>query len=251
MRLLGKAKVFNMRNYFYEALWIVVISMLIGVIYNLIIPKSISWIYKPDEINFVNDSLLSKTLADYSKITKGSSLSNRQNDSSNIRKRLEKKGESDKDSIQNKKVNDKATILNQKSLKTAPNTRLQNNNDAIAENVNPDDLKIHSKIPYINYVQLMSMLDNPNVILIDARSQDMFLKGKIGNSINLYPFSDNNMDYYKRLNEIERGKIYIVYCDGGSCDLSHQVADDMLKFGFNKVFIYHGGWTEWEQKNKK
>jgi rhodanese-related sulfurtransferase len=49
---------------------------------------------------------------------------------------------------------------------------------------------------------------------------------------------------------LPRDKTYIVYCDGGACDLSHHVAKTLIEFGFKRVFVYRGGWDEWKIKNK-
>jgi rhodanese-related sulfurtransferase len=41
----------------------------------------------------------------------------------------------------------------------------------------------------------------------------------------------------------------VVYCDGGSCDASHAVADRLRKeFGLQKVYVLKGGWSAWPGK---
>lgn len=82
-------------------------------------------------------------------------------------------------------------------------------------------------------------------IIIDARDEEDFNKGRIKGAINI-PF-----DYYEefefQLDDIDLEKILIVYCSGGECSLSIDLADYlMLDRGFFNVLVYEGGWPEWK-----
>jgi rhodanese-related sulfurtransferase len=95
--------------------------------------------------------------------------------------------------------------------------------------------------------QVEKLLNNPTVQFIDARTSDKYAQGHIGNAINIY-----GVEAQQRIPEllaIPQDRIVVVYCDGGEeCELSHMVADILKNFGYQKVFIYKGGWEEWVKR---
>ncbi|TNE33625.1 rhodanese-like domain-containing protein [bacterium] len=99
----------------------------------------------------------------------------------------------------------------------------------------------------VTYEQIKARIDDPNFIIIDARSEEDYAKKHIGNSINIFPHSDESK-YFEKIYTLPRDKKFIIYCNGGNCDLSHQVAEDMKIAGFKNIFIYTSGWEEWETK---
>ncbi|MFY8160385.1 MAG: rhodanese-like domain-containing protein [Candidatus Kapaibacteriota bacterium] len=101
----------------------------------------------------------------------------------------------------------------------------------------------------VTYEQVKKLLNNPNFYFIDARSAEDYAKGKIGNSINIFPYDEESV-YFPKILSLPRDKKFIIYCTGGNCDLSHHLAEDMINFNFTNIFIYTGGWEEWELKNK-
>lgn len=100
---------------------------------------------------------------------------------------------------------------------------------------------------YISLTILKKHLNDPRIILIDARPPNLFAAGHIGKAINIYPLQDDDDAYLRSLMKLERSKTIIVYCDGGDCDLSHDVYKDLKNFSYNHVFIYQGGWEEWSK----
>jgi len=119
--------------------------------------------------------------------------------------------------------------------------------------------KTHDNLPLsadevktITYTQLLKYLNNPNIILIDARDPESFAKGKIGNAINLFPEAPHlEQNYYPKIDKLDRNKLIIVYCNGVECDLGHMVLKDLIIAGFQKMLLYVGGWDEWELKQKE
>lgn len=98
----------------------------------------------------------------------------------------------------------------------------------------------------IRFDQVEKLLANPEIMLIDARPAREFEAGHIGNAINIYtPEFEQNIG---RIIGIPRDKSIIAYCGGGACELSHELADNLIKMGFTRVFVYVGGWNEWKQK---
>jgi rhodanese-related sulfurtransferase len=98
----------------------------------------------------------------------------------------------------------------------------------------------------VSYEQVQRLLENPDVLFIDARQEAEYNEGKIGEAIHIYtPEFEENLG---KVLGLSRDKIIVVYCGGGMCELSHELADNLRVFGFTKVFVYTGGWTEWTEK---
>lgn len=91
------------------------------------------------------------------------------------------------------------------------------------------------------------IFDRKVAAFIDARRSDQFAKGHIPGSINIYAteFAEN----IPKVASIPKDKLIVVYCDGGLCELSHELANELITFGFKKVVVYTGGWEEWSKTN--
>ena len=96
----------------------------------------------------------------------------------------------------------------------------------------------------ITYEQVKARISNPEFIIIDARSPEDYSKGRIGESINIFPYGDE-AQYFEQIYTLPRDKKFLIYCTGGDCDLSHHLAEDMKAAGFENMFIYVGGWEDW------
>lgn len=99
----------------------------------------------------------------------------------------------------------------------------------------------------ITYEQIKARIDNPDFVIIDARSPEDYAKGKIGDAINIFHYGDE-AKYFEQVYTLPRDKKFLIYCTGGDCDLSHHLAEDMKTAGFENMFIYVGGWEEWIKK---
>lgn len=97
----------------------------------------------------------------------------------------------------------------------------------------------------ITTAQAKKVFDRKAGLFIDARRSDQFAKGHIPGAINIYAseFSDN----IPKVIALPKDKLVVVYCDGGLCDLSHELSAELIQFGFTNVVIYTGGWEEWSK----
>lgn len=102
----------------------------------------------------------------------------------------------------------------------------------------------------VSYDQVLKMLEDDQYFFIDARPEDLYQDGRIGEAINIYPLDEEEIVFEKIFSIIPEGKTYIIYCNGGTCDLSHDLAQKMIDMGFERIFIYHGGWDDWEKMQK-
>ncbi len=87
-----------------------------------------------------------------------------------------------------------------------------------------------------------SLSENQKVIVIDARSKEVFLNEHIPNAINIP---------HKTMNEestsfLEKDYLYITYCDGIGCNASTKAALNMTKLGFNVKELL-GGLDWWKR----
>lgn len=118
------------------------------------------------------------------------------------------------------------------------------NNSIIAKKDSIKSIKSDDGILQISYKQVIKLLGRPDVIFIDARNPDNYNKAHIGKAINIFPYEVGDA-HIGKIASLEREKLYVVYCDGGTCDLSHEVIKIMQSFGFKRVYLYAGGWEEW------
>lgn len=85
-------------------------------------------------------------------------------------------------------------------------------------------------------------------VFIDARPENQFDEGHIPGALNMY--ANAFSQYVPQVVQIPRDKQIVVYCGGGDCDLSHELADQIRALGLHKkVAVYTGGTAEWKQKN--
>lgn len=101
------------------------------------------------------------------------------------------------------------------------------------------------KSHFINLKLFKKYISDPRIVLIDARSPEVYSEGHIGKAKNIFPLAEDRDKYLTSLMMLPRDKTIIIYCDGGNCDLSDHVYEDLKNFDYHNVFIYQGGWEEW------
>ncbi len=118
-----------------------------------------------------------------------------------------------------------------------------------AKSMNPLIEQSSSKLLTVNLDQMKKIVNLPDFIIIDARRPDQYSAGHIKNSINIFAQDEQDILIPKIL-QLPRDKKIIVYCDGGTCDLSHELANNLINaFSFKNVYVYEGGWDEWKKNN--
>ena len=120
----------------------------------------------------------------------------------------------------------------------------------ITENTKPPTTPVFVAEPgvvrEITYAQFKQLLASSPYYLIDARGADKYALGHIGKATNFY-----GGEILSRIPELlasaPRDRVILIYCDGGECELSHHVADVLKQFQYGPIFIFTGGWAEWEK----
>lgn len=85
-----------------------------------------------------------------------------------------------------------------------------------------------------------------SVHFVDARETKLYVEGHIPGALNI-PF-EHVGEYSTMLNAIPKTELILIYCDGGDCHLSNDLAQHMLQDGWKRVAVYEGGWEEWSKE---
>ncbi len=96
---------------------------------------------------------------------------------------------------------------------------------------------------------LTKQLYDRKALFIDARTKAEYDTLHIKGAINI-----SYMDFYPKsageraeiMKKFGKSGIIVVYCNGGTCEVSIDLAYEIAKLGFNNVSIYKGGLTEWK-----
>jgi len=86
---------------------------------------------------------------------------------------------------------------------------------------------------------------NNVLVLLDVRTPEEFAAGHLNGALNL---NLNVPDFADRLNELDKTKVYLVYCKGGV--RSARAMQIMQKQGFRQVYNLSGGLTKWQAENR-
>ena len=85
-----------------------------------------------------------------------------------------------------------------------------------------------------------------NVHFVDARDSTLFNAGHIPGALNIsFDHIDKEVD---KLYALPKEGLLVLYCDGGDCHLSHDLAEFALAEGYRRIAVYPGGWAEWSKE---
>jgi rhodanese-related sulfurtransferase len=111
-------------------------------------------------------------------------------------------------------------------------------------------------IAVLSFEQVCEIFDDPTTgiglnVFVDARGDDGFNAGHIPGAIQL--------DHYRiakylqpAMDRLEAAEQIIVYCNGGDCEDSLFVCQDLIFEGIpvDRLRLYKGGWEEWEENEQ-
>jgi rhodanese-related sulfurtransferase len=96
----------------------------------------------------------------------------------------------------------------------------------------------------IQISKVKALFDAKASTIVDAREPEDYKEGHIPGAINL-PYDEVVTDP-ERLEKFDpQGKPIIIYCGGGTCELSMNLGFALVNAGKKKVLVYMGGWPEW------
>jgi len=97
----------------------------------------------------------------------------------------------------------------------------------------------------IGLAAVKSFFDAGAALFVDAREAAEYAEGHVPGAVNL-PFDESVTDLARLESLDAAGKPIIVYCGGGGCEVSIQLAGALIQAGQRKVLVYEGGFPEWE-----
>lgn len=97
-----------------------------------------------------------------------------------------------------------------------------------------------------NPLTLRRMIENQEILLIDARPESVFDQGHLPGAVN-YPFYsiDDTLDTVT--SQISGDRPVVVYCSGVACQDSHGLAKRLMATGIKNIQVYAGGFDEWQE----
>ena len=81
---------------------------------------------------------------------------------------------------------------------------------------------------------------------VDARPQSQYMDGHISGALSL-PFQKAASTFTAIAAEFKDKDIIITYCDGETCELSHDLALFLKDMGLGNVRALVNGWTVWQE----
>lgn len=90
------------------------------------------------------------------------------------------------------------------------------------------------------------ILDNPQLIVIDARRHEEYLKGHIEGAVNV--LDEEITPEVLQQTIPQKSTPVLFYCNGVFCLRSSNAATKALKLGYHQVYWFRGGWVEWMEK---
>jgi len=100
----------------------------------------------------------------------------------------------------------------------------------------------------ISLEQARALFKDKSALFLDARPKEQYDEGHIKGALSL-PQQDKDIYFMEIAETLEtRGdKTIITYCDGESCELSHDLAMFLKEMGFNNVKVLVNGWGLWQK----
>ncbi len=90
------------------------------------------------------------------------------------------------------------------------------------------------------------LYDRRGLLILDARDMEEYGEGHIKGA-EAAPYDDKVADTDWMEKTAADPRPILVYCTGGECELSHDLADEILRTGHRRVMILIAGYEDWRQ----
>lgn len=97
----------------------------------------------------------------------------------------------------------------------------------------------------ISLDQAKNLFEDKAAIFLDARAQSLFEDGHIRGALSL-PWQEVTTAFTDIAPQLDDRVTLVTYCDGDSCELSHDLALFLKDMGFTDVRVLVNGWTVWQ-----
>ena len=95
----------------------------------------------------------------------------------------------------------------------------------------------------VSQADFKKLMKDKNAQIVDVRTANEVLQGKIQGSINIDYFKTNFKEI--AVSKLDKSKPVLVYCAAGGRSAS--AAKDLKKAGFKKVYDLEGGYDNWKE----
>ncbi len=100
----------------------------------------------------------------------------------------------------------------------------------------------------IPIIKAKEVFNKSRAVFLDARDKGLFEQGRIKGAKSL-PWHSVDDHFIDIVEGIANDTLIITYCDGETCDLSHELALFLKEMGFSNVKVLVNGWTVWQEVN--
>ncbi len=224
-----------------EICGILLLTLLIGLFYNLSNPNRIHFIGREQVVDFSQSDSLMRTMQRQDSLQKlADSLKNNSN-----------KREDSLKIANEKRIKDSIQVARQDSLKQHNQDSLKHVQDSVKaakeklkDSVKTNDNQNQNFVKPIDIkIDFAKALFDKKYRFIDARDIADYQAGHIQGAMNV-PYHE--LEKFKGVLEgLPKDQVYVCYCSS-ACDVSIDLAYAMAKMGFTKTYIFHGGWDEWK-----
>ena len=97
----------------------------------------------------------------------------------------------------------------------------------------------------ISLAEAESLFRSQAAVFIDARSKEAYAQSHIRDARSI-PWHQVDRFFMKTTADLSVDKPIVTYCDGETCNLSHDLALFLRDAGFSNVRVLVNGWTLWQ-----
>ena len=94
--------------------------------------------------------------------------------------------------------------------------------------------------------QARGLFERDAILFVDARPESQYAEGHIQGALSI-PWQEVDFYVAEAADRLANAKAIVTYCDGESCDLSHDLALFLKEMGFENVRVLVNGWTVWHE----
>ena len=101
-----------------------------------------------------------------------------------------------------------------------------------------------------NPLKVKQMIEAGEIVVVDVRRADIYDQGHLPGalSFSLSEFDEQIGHFHNRVDEDDP---VLLYCAGVTCHDSHTFGAKLIELGFARVYVYAGGFSEWEEMGFK
>ena len=96
----------------------------------------------------------------------------------------------------------------------------------------------------LGLMQVRELYDRKEATFVDARDRETYAAGHIKGALSL-PRGDTGAGLAPFSARVKPAATVIVYCNGFDCSDSMELGKSLLKAGYQRVYVYLGGYPEW------